>query len=238
VVACARRPASAEDWARHTGGQALPDAAAVAAAADVLVLAMKPPQAPAVMATLQPLLQPRHVVVSVAAGVRLTTLAAGLGPGVRLLRAMPNTPCLVGAGATGVAAGPQATAEDRALALRLFGAVGVAEEVPEALLDAVTGVSGSGPAYFFLAIEGLADGGVRAGLPRATALRLAAQAALGAARLVLETGQHPGALKDQVASPGGTTIAALASLERAAVRSAFLEAAVAAADRAREMGTS
>ncbi len=205
---------------------------AVLGACDVLVLAVKPQVVPAVLAELKPALQPRHLVISIAAGVTLETLAAGLGT-ERLARVMPNTPCLIGASASGYAT---RNATDAPLVGKLFGAVGVAFALPEHLLDAVTGLSGSGPAFVYLFIEALADGGVKCGLPRATAQALAAQTVLGAAQMVLQTGQHPGALKDAVASPGGTTIAGLHALERAAFRAAAMDAVEAATNRARELG--
>lgn len=204
----------------------------VAAACDVLVLAVKPHIVPDVFAELRPVLTSRHLVISIAAGVTLDTLAAGFGT-ERLARVMPNTPCLVGASASGYATRSGADAD---LVGKLFGAVGVAHALPERLLDAVTGLSGSGPAFVYLFIEALADGGVKCGLPRATAQALAAQTVLGAARMVLETGQHPGALKDAVASPGGTTIAGLHALERAAFRAAAMDAVETATERARELG--
>ena len=166
----------------------------------------------------------------------LKQLADGLGLAARIVRVMPNTPCLVGASASGFAPGPTATAEDAALVERLFGAVGKAVRVPEHLLDAVTGLSGSGPAFVYVMIEALADGGVRVGLPRDVALALAAQTVLGSAKMVLETGQHPGALKDAVASPGGTTIAGLHALERAGIRAGLMDAVEAATKRAEELG--
>ena len=149
---------------------------------------------------------------------------------------MPNTPCLVGQVAAGVAKGANATDADLELVLKIFDGMGTAMAVPEAKLDAVTGLSGSGPAYGFIAIEALADGGVQAGLPRDVALKLAAQTMLGAAQMVLETGKHPGLLKDQVCSPGGTTIAGVHALEKAGFRCALMEAVMAATNRATELG--
>ena len=209
---------------------------AVLAECDVLVLAVKPQVMAAVLADVKPAVRASHLFVSIAAGLTLKTLADGLGETTRLVRVMPNTPCLVGASATGYSPGATATPEDAALVERLFGAVGVAYRVPEHLLDAVTGLSGSGPAFVYLFIEALADGGVKCGLPRATAQALAAQTVMGAAKMVLETGQHPGALKDAVASPGGTTIAGLHALERAAFRAAAMDAVEAATKRAQELG--
>jgi pyrroline-5-carboxylate reductase len=149
---------------------------------------------------------------------------------------MPNTPCLVQASASAWCRGTRATDTDAQWTQQLLGAVGLALELPESQLDAVTGLSGSGPAFACLMIEALADGGVLAGLPRDVAQRLAAQTLLGTARMVLETGKHPGALKDAVASPAGTTIAGLHELERAGVRGALMNAVSAAARRAKELG--
>ena len=177
--------------------------------ASVLVLAVKPDQVAAVLAELKPAFTPKHLLISIAAGVTLKKLESSLPPGARVLRVMPNTPALVGAGASGYALGAHATAQDGALAQQLLSAVGIAFAVKESLLDAVTGLSGSGPAYVFQIIEALSDGGVAAGLPRDVATRLAAQTLLGSAKMVLETGLHPGALKDMVTSPGGTTIEGL-----------------------------
>ena len=176
------------------------------------------------------------LVISVAAGVTLASLGESAGPSARVIRAMPNTPALVGKGAAAFCLGPTATAADADTARLLLGSVAVASEVPERLMDAVTGLSGSGPAYVYLIIEALSDGGVRNGLPRAEALKLAAQTVLGGAAMVLETGKHPGELKDMVTSPGGTTIAGLAELERAGLRSALIEAVTAATRRATELG--
>ncbi|HEY1190733.1 MAG TPA: pyrroline-5-carboxylate reductase [Gemmata sp.] len=203
---------------------------------DVLVVAVKPHIVPAVAAEVRGALGPRHFVISIAAGVTLDALAAGFGT-ERLARVMPNTPCLVGESATGYATrDPQPGNSGIGLVGKLFGAVGEAFHLPENLLDAVTGLSGSGPAYVYMFVEALADGGVRCGLPRGVAQALAAQTVLGAAKMVLETGQHPGALKDAVASPGGTTIAGIHELERAAFRAAAINAVEAATKRAQELG--
>ncbi len=220
-----------------TGISAVSDNRAVAEACQILILAVKPQVLATVLEQLRPAMSSRHLVISIAAGVSLQDLGDALGAGVRLLRVMPNTPCLVNASASGYTPAETATTEDEALVGRLFGAVGKAYRVSEAQLDAVTGLSGSGPAYVYAMIEAMADGGVRCGLPRGVAQALAAQTVLGAAKMVLETGQHPGALKDAVTSPGGTTIAGLQVLERAAFRSAFIDAVEAATRRAQELAS-
>ncbi|MFM8360520.1 MAG: pyrroline-5-carboxylate reductase, partial [Verrucomicrobiota bacterium] len=202
----------------------------------VVVVAVKPDQVTGVLRGVEGPAWAGRLVVSLAAGVTLATLEGVLPAGTRCLRVMPNTPALVGASASAMAAGAAATAEDIVLGRRLLESVGRAWEVKEKLLNAVTGLSGSGPAYAFLMIEALADGGVAAGLPREVAQQLAAQTLLGAARMVLETGQHPGALKDAVCSPGGTTIEAVAVLERAGLRGALISAVRAAADKAQQLG--
>jgi pyrroline-5-carboxylate reductase len=175
-------------------------------------------------------------VLSIAAGVTIARLEAALAPGTPVVRAMPNTPALVGTGASAIAAGSAAGPGDVAWAQGVLGAVGVVEVVPEALLDAVTGLSGSGPAYVFLVAEALVEAGVLAGLPRPTASRLAFQTLLGAARMVSESADGPEALRAAVTSPGGTTAAGLRELERAGVRAAFLDAVMAATERSRELG--
>ena len=228
-------PAARGRFEKATGVKTADTNAEVAGGCDVLVLAVKPQVLPAVLAELRPHVAPRQLVISIAAGVTLKTLADALGD-VRLVRVMPNTPCLVGASASGYAASELATPADLDLVGKLFGAVGKAIAVSEHLLDAVTGLSGSGPAFVYVLIEALADGGVKAGLPRDVAQALAAQTVLGAAKLVLETGTHPAVLKDAVASPGGTTIAGLHALERAAFRAAAMDAVEAATKRAQELG--
>jgi len=232
----ARRAAVAE----RLGIRVVADGAEVVRASDVVVLALKPSVvAPALdaLAGLPAGVRRKPLWVSIAAGTPLRTLAAHLPEGARLVRAMPNTPALVRAGATAFVANAAATAADRAAARRLFEAVGYAWEAPhEAMLDAVTGLSGSGPAYVFVLLEALADAGVAAGLPRDAAYALGTHTVLGAAKLALESGRHPGSLKDQVTSPGGTTIAGLERLEASGFRAALHAAVAAATRRARELG--
>ncbi len=230
-------PAAAAEFAAACGGRAASSNRDVAAAADVVVLAVKPQQAAAACAELRGAVDGK-LVVSIAAGITLTTLAEALGAGVRLVRVMPNTPCLVGQGAAGYALGSGAGPADDELVGKLLAATGRAYRLDEKLLDAVTGLSGSGPALVYVIIEALADGGVRVGLPRDVALGLAAQTVRGAAAMVLETGLHPAVLKDQVTSPGGTTIAGLQALEAGAVRGDLIAAVEAAARRAAELGRS
>eukprot|EP00956_Cyclotella_meneghiniana_P045425 scaffold368165_cov83-Cyclotella_meneghiniana.AAC.6 len=175
------------------------------------------------------------VIISIAAGITLETLEKAL-PGRRVVRVMPNTPCLVGEAACGFALGTLATDEDRTLVKTLLDAVGLSMEVSETLLNAVTGLSGSGPAYVFQFIEALSDGGVRAGLPRNVATMLAAQTVKGAAEMVLSTGKHPGQLKDAVTSPGGTTIAGVEALEKGGFRATTISAVTAATKRSMQLG--
>ena len=225
-----------EKFTQTTGMKAVASNREVVDGCDVLILAVKPQVMPSVLAELRPALSTRHLVISIAAGVTLHTLSAALGSATRLIRVMPNTPCLVGASASGYAAGGIATADDAELVGKLFGAVGKAFPLPEHLLDAVTGLSGSGPAFIYVLIEALADGGVKMGLPREVAQSLAAQTAFGAAKMVLETDLHPAALKDAVASPGGTTIAGLHALETGGFRAALIDAVEAATRRSQELG--
>lgn len=229
-------PAAAEAFAESTGGAVVESNAEVAERSDVIVLAVKPQQMSEVLAGLAPAVGPDHLVVSIAAGITLQALSEGLGESTRLVRVMPNTPCLVGISASAFAVGTSATDADADLVSRLLTTVGVALPVKEPLIDAVTGLSGSGPAYVYEVIEALSDGGVLCGLPRDVALQLAAQTVKGAAEMVLVTGEHPGVLKDAVASPGGTTIAGLAELERAGLRGTLINAVEAATRRSRELG--
>lgn len=217
-------------------------AAAVAAAADIIVVAVKPSAFPDVLAALAPAIDTdRHLVISIAAGITTAAMEAALPAGTRVVRVMPNTPCLVGAGASVFARGAAATAADAALVEKLLSSVGVALELEEKLVDAATGLSGCGPAYVLMAIEALADGGVREGLPRDAAIALAAHTVAGAARLVTDAPAdgrvpaHPALLREAVCSPGGATIVGLAELEDAGVRGALARAVGAAARRAREL---
>ncbi len=228
-------PAAGERFVEVTGGRLVSSTRDVAQESNVIFLAVKPQQMEAALADLQDVIRPDHLIVSIAAGVSLKTMAAGLSQDTRLIRVMPNTPCLVGSGASAFSRGANATNDDAALVQKLLSNVGLAVEVPEKLLDAVTGLSGSGPAYVYQIIEALSDGGVRMGLPRDTATKLAAQTVLGAAQMVLTTGQHPGPLKDAVTSPGGTTIAGLHELERGGLRGILMDAVEAATERAREL---
>ena len=238
IVACDVMPDAGHRFVERTGTRLAASNRDVASQANVLFLAVKPQQMLHVLADLRDVIHNEHLIVSIAAGVSLKTMAAGLSHEARLIRVMPNTPCLVGCGASAFSRGAHATDDDAALVQRLMSNVGIAVEVPEKLLDAVTGLSGSGPAYVYQIIEALSDGGVRMGLPRDTATKLAAQTVLGAAQMVLSTGQHPGSLKDAVTSPGGTTIAGLHELERGGLRGVLMNAVEAATNRARELDAS
>lgn len=229
-------PAARKAFGAATGARICADNAEVLNNASVIILAVKPQQAAEVLAEIQPLFTPLHLLISIAAGVTLAKMELALPAKARVVRVMPNTPALVGASASGFARGKAATRSDAALAERLLSAVGVAVEVKESLLDAVTGLSGSGPAYVYQFIEALSDGGVAAGLPRDLATKLAAQTVLGAARMVLETGEHPGALKDAVTSPGGTTIEGIHELEKGKLRGTVMNAVRAATEKSRKLG--
>jgi len=209
---------------------------------DVVLLAVKPQHVGEVLARLSHLeaaVRKAPLWISIAAGLSLDAITRGLPDGARVIRAMTNTPAQVGAGATAFVGNAAVAEADRELARALFECVGIAWEAPnEGALDAVTGLSGSGPAYAFVFLEALGDAGVRAGLPRAVAYRFAAQTLLGSARLLLETGRHPATLKDQVTSPGGTTIAGVAALEAGGFRAALYDAVGAATRRSRELGAS
>ena len=230
------RPERTAQLARQFAITAHADNARLVREADVVVLAVKPQVMATVLAEIGPTVTARHLLISIAAGVSTAAIRAALGKDARIIRVMPNTPALVGQGAAAIARGKGIGPEDLATAEEIFGAVGRAVVLDEEQMDAVTGLSGSGPAYVAIVIESLADGGVRMGLDRATAMTLATQTVLGAARLLAETGMHPGALKDMVSSPGGTTIAGIAALEEGGIRTALIQAVERATQRSRELG--
>ena len=229
------RPEARDALARELGVRSFATNREACEFADVLVLAVKPQVLAHVLSEAGNHVGPKTLVISIAAGVSISRLSLLLNGHERIIRAMPNTPAMVGEGATALSKGPNATEQDYELAHGLFAATGLVVRVDEYLMDAVTGLSGSGPAYGFVAIEALADGGVRAGLSREVAIKLAAQTLLGAAKMVLETGLHPGVLKDQVTSPAGTTIQAIAALERLGFRHALMAAVEASAHRSKEI---
>jgi pyrroline-5-carboxylate reductase len=223
-------------FAKETSGKTTTSNADVAKFAQALILAVKPDQTATVLGDIRDHFTEKHLLISIAAGMPLAKMEAALGSSARLVRVMPNTPALLGASASAFALAKSALPQDSELTQKLFSSVGVAFQVKESLLDAVTGLSGSGPAYVYLFIEALSDGGVAAGLPRDVATQLAAQTVLGAARMVLETGMHPGALKDMVTSPGGTTIEGLHELEKGKLRGTVISAVRAATEKSKKLG--
>ena len=216
-------------------------AAEVASKSDVVILAVKPKD---MQALLEGVVKngkqktKNSLFISIAAGITLLQLQSWLGGRARVIRVMPNTPAQIGLGYSAFARGTGVTDADAGAARKIFGAVGLVDEVPENLLDAITGLSGSGPAYVFTVIEALADAGVLMGLPRATAMRAAAQTVAGAAQMVIQTGDHPATLRDNVTSPGGTTIAGLEQLEKHGLRNALLQAVRRATERSKELAKS
>ncbi|MEQ1860467.1 MAG: pyrroline-5-carboxylate reductase [Chthoniobacteraceae bacterium] len=221
--------------ARATGAKVAANNRELATSCDVLVLCVKPADALAALREASVPLAGK-LVISIVAGLPLLALEEAAVATARLIRVMPNTPALIGQGAAAYTLGRSATAADAALTERIFSAVGFAVRVKEELLDVVTGLSGSGPAFIYTVIEALADGGVLMGLPRDLALRLAAQTVAGAAGMVRETDSHPAVLRDQVTSPGGTTVAGLEVLETFGLRAALISAVRAATERSRELG--
>jgi pyrroline-5-carboxylate reductase len=221
---------------RQYGIRTTTDNAELIRESDVVVLAVKPQIMASVLRDAATELDGTKLVISLAAGVPTATLRAELPRAGRLIRVMPNTPALVLEGVTAIARSEGLHEGDLETAQELFGAVGRVVVLDEEAMDAVTGLSGSGPAYVAIVIESLADGGVNMGLDRATAMTLAAQTVLGSAKLILETGTHPGQLKDMVASPGGTTIAGIAALEEGGIRRTFIGAVERATLRSRELG--
>lgn len=236
IIASDVRDERLAELAKDHGIRTTRDNAELAAACDVVVLATKPQVIDKILPPIAKALRPNAIVVSIAAGVPIEALESRLPEGARVVRTMPNTAAMALAGATAIAPGAHASEGDIAIAKQLFEAVGRVVVLDESLLDAVTGLSGSGPAYVMLMIEALADGGVKVGLHRETALLLAAQTVFGSAKLLLETGEHPGRLKDMVTSPGGTAIAGLHTLEAGGLRTTLINAVENATHRAAELG--
>ncbi len=216
--------------------ETVPAGPEAARGAQTILFAVKPQILGDVLNQLTGEVSPDHLLISIVAGIPTNRYTTAFGESTRIIRVMPNTPALIGEGAAAVCAGGAATAEDLSAATAMLESVGRAVVVAEPLMDAVTGLSGSGPAYVFQFIEALADGGVRTGLPRETALLLAAQTVKGSAQMVLELNEHPGRLKDMVTSPGGTTIAGLHTLEKKGLRGAVMDAVYAAAKRSADLG--
>ena len=221
---------------RQYGIQISSDNAELIRHADIVILAVKPQIMDAVLTEIAPVVTRRKLLISIAAGVSTAKIRAVLRKDARLIRVMPNTPALVLEGVTAVAKADGLEADDLETAGEIFSAVGRVVVLGEELMDAVTGLSGSGPAYLAVVIESLADGGVKMGLDRLTAMTLATQTVLGAAKLLLETGMHPGALKDMVSSPGGTSITGIAALEEGGIRTTFIKAVERATLRSKELG--
>ncbi len=208
----------------------------IASFAGIIIIAVKPQMISEVLNNIKNDIADRHLIVSIAAGIPIKFIESRLPPGARIVRVMPNTPCLVSASATAYALNKYATNTDSQLVSHIFSAVGKAFQLDEKYLDAVTGLSGSGPAYVYMFIEALSDGGVKMGLPRDVSTVLAAQTVLGAAKMVLETGQHPAQLKDAVTSPGGTTIEGISKLEEGGLRSTLINAVEAASLKSKKLG--
>jgi pyrroline-5-carboxylate reductase len=236
IVASAPRQQRLDELKRDYGIDVTTNNRDVVARCGVIVLSVKPQIMSKVLLEVGPHIKAGSLVVSIAAGVDTETIEESLPDGVRVVRAMPNTPALVGAGATAISPGKHASEADLATARAMFDAVGITVELEETHLDAVTGLSGSGPAYIFLILEALADAGVKVGLARRNAQRLAAQTVMGSAKMLLETDEHPGKLKDMVTSPGGTAIAGLHTLEEGGLRTTLINAVETATKRARELG--
>lgn len=236
LIVAERRPERAAELTERYGVTVSSNADA-AAAADTVVLVVKPQDMAGVLAEIAPNLRSEALVVSLAAGITTSFLEAGLPAGIAVVRVMPNTPALVDEGMSAISPGSSCDEEHLDRAESLLDAVGSVIRVPEKQQDAVTAISGSGPAYLFFVVESMIEAGVHLGLPRTTATQLAVQTAFGSAKLLRETGQHPTVLREQVTSPGGTTAAALRELESHSVRAAFLAALEAARDRSQELGS-
>jgi pyrroline-5-carboxylate reductase len=235
IVAARRDEEALKSLRKQWGIQGVTNNRKAIADADVVILAVKPQMSRAVLAEIAPAVSKNQLFISVMAGITTDSIGRKLKKPCAIVRAMPNTPCLVDAGATAICAGAHATDKDLKLAESIFASVGVVVTLPESAMDAVTGLSGSGPVYLFMVIEAMIDGGVKMGIPRPIAAKLAAQTVFGAAKLVIETGKHPAILKDEVTTPGGTAITAIHMLEGRGLRSVLIDAIVAAAQRSQEL---
>ncbi len=236
IRASAPRRERLDELVKGYGIEVTSDNREVARGAGIIVLSVKPQIMDKVLREIGDQVKSGTLVISIAAGVDTEAIETAFTDGVRVVRAMPNTPALVGAGATAVSAGKHASQDDLATAKAIFDAVGITVVLDEVHLDAVTGLSGSGPAYIFLILEALADAGVKVGLSRRNAQKLAAQTVMGSAKMLLETDEHVGRLKDMVTSPGGTAIAGLHTLEEGGLRTTLINAVETATKRARELG--
>jgi pyrroline-5-carboxylate reductase len=235
-ISASRRSASnLDELAKTFGVHTTTDNRKVAKSSDVIVLAVKPMNSREVLNEIKDVVAPSQVIISVMAGIRTSFISSILGSECPVIRTMPNTPVLVDSGATAICKGKFADDDHLKIAQIIFKSIGTVEVVPEHLLDAVTGLSGSGPAYIFMVIEAMTDGGVKMGLPRQIAFRLASQTVLGSAKLVIETGKHPAILKDEVTTPGGTAIAAVAELETHGLRTMLINAVSTATSKSKEL---
>lgn len=235
IIGSCRTEETAKKIADRFGIETTTDNSTVAQAADILVLAVKPQFFPEVIAQIKDEVNADALIISIAAGKTMDYIETQFGRPLKLVRCMPNVPALVGEGITSVSRNERVSDEEMKQAMDLLSSMGKASEIPERLIDAVVGVSGSSPAYVFLFIEAMADGAVAAGMPRSQAYEFAAQAVLGSAKMVLETGKHPGELKDMVCSPGGTTIQAVKVLEEKGFRAAVMDAMEACIEKSKNL---
>lgn len=228
-------PQRREYISKKYGISCVPDNKQVAANSNIVILAIQPKDMKAVLDSIRDTLTPKHILISIAAGVSIEYISKTLQKNTPLIRAMPNNPCMIGEGMIALAPTSNVSEESLQTAREIFNSIGRTMVIDERYFDAITGLSGSGPAYVYLVIEALADGGVKAGIPKDVAIELAAQTVLGSARMVLETHEHPAKLRDMVATPGGTTISGLMELEEGKVRAAFMRAVEKATQRAKEL---
>jgi len=235
IYASRRTASSLEELAKTFGIHTTTDDKKVAKSSDILLIAVKPQNSKEVLNEIKDVVKSSHVIISVMAGIKTSFINTALGVDCPVIRTMPNTPAMVDAGATAISKGQFATDDHLKIANTIFKSIGTVEIVPEHLLDAVTGLSGSGPAYIYMVIEAMTDGGVKMGIPRQIAFRLAAQTVFGASKLVIETGKHPAILKDEVTTPGGTAIAAVHELETHGLRTMLINAVSTATARSKEL---